>query len=175
MPAQYANLSKPANIPSVSGGTLWADNVNKCFYLFGGEYPAGSSPTDFSMWTYDVLLDQWNSSELAKNSGSIQRVSYGAGTEVDSLGVGYYYGGWLNNRTMPGWVGSPIATSNLIQFEFSTGMIRNNSGPDAIGRAEGQLIYLPASDSGLLIYFGGVEDPSRNGTTVPVSVVEPTA
>ncbi|KAF2127052.1 hypothetical protein P153DRAFT_377359 [Dothidotthia symphoricarpi CBS 119687] len=166
MPAQYANLSKPAHIPSVSGGLLWADNVNKCFYQFGGEYPPGGSPTDFSLWTYDVLLNQWNSSEYTSDPGSFQRVSFGAGTEIESLGLGYHYGGWLNERTTPGWTGHPIATSNLIRFEFSTGTMRNNSGPDTIGRAEGQLVYLPASDGGLLVYFGGIEDPSRNGTTV---------
>jgi hypothetical protein len=29
MPQQYANLSKPAQVPSVAGGILWPDTVNK--------------------------------------------------------------------------------------------------------------------------------------------------
>jgi len=29
MPQQYANLSKPANVPSVAGGILWPDTINK--------------------------------------------------------------------------------------------------------------------------------------------------
>ncbi|XP_014552037.1 hypothetical protein COCVIDRAFT_30500 [Bipolaris victoriae FI3] len=163
MPAQYANLSKPGNIPSVSGGYTWADNTNKCFYQFGGEYPAGVSPTDFSMWTYDVPLNQWNSTDTAGDK-TIQRVSFGAGTQVEERGLGFYFGGWLSNRTMVDWKGPPMATNGLIQFDMSTGDLKNISGPDDIGRAEGQLVYLPVSDSGVLIYFGGIEDTYRNGS-----------
>ncbi|KAK5013024.1 hypothetical protein LTR39_003853 [Cryomyces antarcticus] len=42
----------------------------------------------------------------------------------------------------------------------------NNSGPDTTGRAEGVMVYLPASERGLLVYFGGILDPYKNGTTV---------
>lgn len=94
----------------------------------------------------------------------MQRVSYGAGTQIDDLGMGYYLGGYVNNRTRKDWKGPSIATSNLISFDFTAGKFSNNSGPaDGVGRAEGQLVYLPASDGGLLVYFGGIEDPERNG------------
>lgn len=36
MPIQY-DLSKPSEVPVVSGGALWSDDVNKIFYLFGGQ------------------------------------------------------------------------------------------------------------------------------------------
>lgn len=32
-PTEYANLSKPAYVPSVQGGILWPDTVKKLFYL----------------------------------------------------------------------------------------------------------------------------------------------
>ena len=175
MPVQYANLSKPANVPSVSGGYLWADETNKCFYQFGGEYTAGSSPSDFSIWTYDILLNQWNNTEYTSSERLLQRLSFGAGTQVESLGLGYYYGGWLNNRTTPGWTGPDMATNHMVEFDFTTGVLKNNSGPDDVGRAEGQLIFLPASDKGVLIYFGGIEDQFHNGSSLAVSLSSPDA
>jgi hypothetical protein len=170
LPYQYANLSKPADIPSVSGGILWPDEVNKCFYQFGGAFTNGT-PTDFSMWSYDVLLNQWNQT-ANKTSGvsAISRVAYGAGTHIEDLGLGYYFGGYRSNQTDARWTGPPVATADLVRFDYTTGTLSNNSGPnDKVGRAEGQMFYLPVSDNGLLVYFGGVEDESQNGTTVPVS------
>ncbi|KAJ4986475.1 cell wall anchored protein [Stagonosporopsis vannaccii] len=167
-PYQYANLSKPSNIPSVSGGILWPDEVNKCFYQFGGAFTNGT-PTDFSMWTYDTLLDQWNKTgNKAAGVSATQRVAYGAGTHIEGLGLGFYFGGYKSNWTDPNWTGPAIATADLVRFEYSTGYLSNNSGPaDNVGRAEGQLVYLPISDSGLLVYFGGIEDPQQNGTSLP--------
>jgi hypothetical protein len=163
-PVQYSNLSKPASVPSLSGGYLWADEVNKCFYQFGGAFQDGDSPTDFSMWTYDVILNIWNSTKYVSSDKNWERPAYGAGAQVDSRGLGFYYGGWLNNRTTPGWKGPPVALSSIVQYNFTTGNLRNNTHPDGIGRAEGQMVFLPVSDGGLLIYFGGVEDPYHNGT-----------
>ncbi|KAJ4292388.1 hypothetical protein N0V90_009050 [Kalmusia sp. IMI 367209] len=162
MPYQYANLTKNSTVPSVSGGVLWADEVNKCFYQFGGEYQ--SDPADFSFWTYDARLNQWNESSPESNV-ALQRVAYGAGTQIEDFGMGYYFGGYMNNLTTKNWKGPSIATSGLISYDFTAGKLSNNSGPpDNIGRAEGQLVYLPASDGGMLVYFGGVEDSSQNGT-----------
>ncbi|KAI8933958.1 hypothetical protein NX059_008732 [Plenodomus lindquistii] len=168
MPPQSNNLTKPKNVPSVSGGYIWADNTNKCFYQFGGEYPQGP-PTDFSMWTYDVLLDQWNST-ATHGEKSPQRVSYGAGTQVEDRGFGFYFGGWLNNNTTPDWEGPSLATGGLMRFDFNTGELKNISGPDDSGRAEGHLTYLPVSDAGILMYFGGIEDQYRNGTSVAANM-----
>ncbi|KAL6707982.1 hypothetical protein ACN47E_003656 [Coniothyrium glycines] len=169
-PTQYFNVTKPANVPSVSGGYTWADETNKCFYQFGGEYAPGSSPTGFSMWTYDTILDEWNKTEYKNADRNLQRVSFGAGTQVESSGLGFYYGGYMNDRNTPGWTGPALATSNIVRFEFSTGVLKNATGPDNMGRAEGQLIYVPVSDSGILVYFGGVEDPYHNGTNLPANM-----
>ena len=50
-PVEYNNLSKPADVPSLAGGTLWEDEVNKQFFLFGGEYNGTAQiPSDFSVW-----------------------------------------------------------------------------------------------------------------------------
>ncbi|XPS77663.1 hypothetical protein M3J09_009690 [Ascochyta lentis] len=170
-PPQYANLSKPADVPSVSGGILWPDEANKCFYQFGGEFTAGP-PSEFSMHTYDVLLDQWNlTGNTAAGVSTTQRAAYGAGTHIEGLGLGFYLGGWMSNHTSPDWNGPAVATADLIRFEYNTGLLYNTSGPeDNVGRAEGQMVYLPVSDSGLLVYFGGIEDQHQNGTAAPANM-----
>jgi hypothetical protein len=168
-----SNLSKPTNITSLSGGYLWADELNKCFYQFGGEFPEGDSPKDFSISTYDVILNQWNSTSYKSSDPTLKRPSYGAGTQVESRGFGFYYGGWVSNRTTPGWKGAPTALSSIMQFDFTTGLLRNSTHPDGIGRAEGQMLYLPVSDNGMLVYLGGIEDPYHNGSYNAVSFNEP--
>ncbi|KAH7377909.1 hypothetical protein DE146DRAFT_682658 [Phaeosphaeria sp. MPI-PUGE-AT-0046c] len=50
--------------------------------------------------------------------------------------------------------------------DFTTGDLRNNTHPDGIGQAEGQMMYLPVSYGGLLVYFGGIEDTYRMGATL---------
>lgn len=152
---------------------MWADELNKCFYQFGGEYLEGDSPKDFSISTYDVILNQWNSTNYKSSDASLKRPSYGAGTQVESRGLGFYYGGWVSNRTTPGWKGPAIALSSIIQYDFTTGILRNSTHPDGIGRAEGQLLYLPVSDNGMLVYLGGIEDPYHNGSHNAVSLHGP--
>jgi hypothetical protein len=95
-------------------------------------------------------------------------VSYGAGVANSEIGQGFYYGGYLNNLTNPLWDGPQIATSNLVIFDMGANSISNNTGYDNMGRAEGTMVYIPASGAGLLIYFGGVTFPYGNETEVAV-------
>ncbi|KIW27898.1 uncharacterized protein PV07_07596 [Cladophialophora immunda] len=166
MPPEYANLTKNSSVPDVAGGTLWQDEVNKVFWLYGGEFSA--APSAFQLWGYDVVLNQWNlSSPNLGSTAPIQRVSYGAGVASSEIGMGFYYGGYLNNLTNPLWTGPPMATSNLIIYDMDQNSLTNNTGYDNIGRAEGIMVYIPASMSGLLVYFGGVTFPYGNETEVP--------
>ncbi|KUI60774.1 hypothetical protein VP1G_07971 [Cytospora mali] len=164
MPQLHGNLSKNASIPNVSGGILWGDNVNKRFYLFGGEY-YDSPPTPFNLYSYDALNDWWDNLGPISGSG-INPVSYGAGVGISELGLGFYYGGWLSNNSVSGWSGPRMATTGLIKFDMDQGSWTNNTGPDSVPRAGGTMNYIPASDGGMLIYFGGVQDPYGNGSTV---------
>jgi len=168
MPQLYANLSKNSTIPSVSGGVLWSDEVNKVFYQFGGEYQDSPQPFD-ALSSFDAVLNQWNQTEMPD---SYNRVSWGSGVSVNDRAEGYYFGGWMNNRTIPGWSGNPMATSNLIRYDMIKGAFSNNTGPDSTGRAEGYMVFLPASDAGLLVYFGGILD-YQNGTMTasPMSTI----
>ncbi|KAK2012912.1 cell wall anchored protein [Colletotrichum eremochloae] len=165
MPPLYANLSKNGSIPNVAGGALWSDSVNKRLYLFGGEHNLGEPPLPFNLYGYDILNNQWDSFGPSRTGASISKVSYGAGVSVDSRGEAYYFGGWLSNNSVPGWgTGPPVATTGLVKYTMDTNSFANNTGPDNIRRAEGSLQYIPAGDGGMLIYFGGIQDLSANGT-----------
>jgi hypothetical protein len=165
MPVLWANLSKNATIPSVSGGQIWADGVNKRFFLYGGETigdPAPTSPQN--VYSYDVLQNQWDN--LGTPTGDISGVSWGAGVSVSSIGQAFVYGGWLSNTSVPGWKGPPMATNTLVKYDMELNKFQNITGPaDNLGRAEGVMTYVPASDDGLLVHFGGIESTS-NGTMV---------
>ena len=165
MPSLFANLTKNQTIPSVNGGALWADNVNKKFYLFGGEYAPPDIPAGFVLFAYDVIFNNWISLG-PPSQANIDSVSYGAGVSISERGEGYYYGGWLSNRSTPDWLGPPITTTGLVKYDMDDNAWRNASGPDNIRRAEGVLLHVPASDGGMLVYFGGVMDPSGNGTVI---------
>lgn len=166
MPALSANLSKNATVPSVSGGMLWADEVNQVLYLFGGEYTL--VPEYFSLWAYDVPMNQWDVTERSTTSSAVEGVAWGAGTTVNGRAEGYYYGGYLNNKTTPGWNAPPWATSSLIKYDMIGNRWTNNTGPDATGRAEGVMVSIPAANQGLLVYFGGVSFPYDNASEVAV-------
>jgi hypothetical protein len=166
MPQLYSNGSKNASIRSVSGGLLWPDDVNKRFYLWGGEYTGGMTPDRPSLLSYDAIYNKWDS--FGEPDMPLNAVSWGAGVGISDLGQVYQLGGWLSNNSVPGWAGDPFATSTLIKYQMDQqGGVTNNTGPTGTGRAEGVMVYLPASGSGLLVYFGGVITPYGNSTIEP--------
>ncbi|KAK3071107.1 hypothetical protein LTR53_009241 [Teratosphaeriaceae sp. CCFEE 6253] len=173
-PTPHADLVKPNNVPSVQGGILWADTVNKLFYMYGGEYNWTSSPpAKYILWQYDALYNLWNAVTPDISADGIQSGSYGAGTVIDDdRAMGYYYGGWLSNATNLGWNGNPIAQSGLIQYDMLKNSWKNVTFIDSSPRAEGVMMYIPASDSGMLVYFGGVVQTSNGSYTgVPMNQI----
>ncbi|KAB8201654.1 hypothetical protein BDV34DRAFT_202273 [Aspergillus parasiticus] len=164
MPAVYNNLTKPTDAPDVNGGILWPDTVNKMIYLYGGEYSQGT-PGNFSLWSYDALYNKWQTVSADSTQAGIKRASYGAGVTIQDRAVAFYYGGWLSNTSVPNWGSqSPNALSTMLQYDMLGNTWTNSSGPDTIGRAEGSMVYIPASD-GMLVYIGGVQS-ANNGTTI---------
>lgn len=72
-PAQYL-LDKNGTVPSVVGGVLWADEVNKIIYQYGGDYGDGK-PEAFRLWFYDIAYKTWNVSNAS--TMQTQRASWG--------------------------------------------------------------------------------------------------
>ncbi|KAK5143547.1 hypothetical protein LTR32_004350 [Rachicladosporium monterosium] len=146
-PIEYANLSKPNNVPSVQGGILWADTVNKLFYLYGGEHNWTSQPpAQYTLWAYDAIYNVWNDTTQDASASGIQSVSFGAGTVVDDdRALGFYYGGWLSNATVLGWNGNALAQSGLVQYDMLRNIWSNVTFIDSTPRAEGvmQVLIFP--------------------------------
>jgi hypothetical protein len=168
MPQLYPGFVKNQTESFVSGGALWSDNVNKFLYQFGGEAAKDIRPStdglsiyDVAYNIYDVAYNRWNRTKV----WNVRQVAWGASTTVEERGEGYYFGGWINNGTQPGMAGQK-ATGGLVRFDMETNRWTNFTGPDEMGRAEGVMVFLPASSSGLLVYFGGIIDPTKNGTMV---------
>lgn len=162
-PQLYANLSRNESIPDVSGGVLWSDEVNKRFFLYGGAYN-GIQPNIPSLISYYVIYNQWE--DFGPPDMDINSVSWEGGVGISDLGLGFMLGGWLSNDSVSGWSGWPVATSTLIKYDMDAGVWTNNTGPDNVPRAEGVMVYLPASTGGVLVYFGGVTAPYGNNTMV---------
>ncbi|XPS94964.1 hypothetical protein M3J09_004261 [Ascochyta lentis] len=156
-------LAKNAAAPSVSGGVLWPDTVNKIIYAYGGEQE-NIDTADKRLWFYDILYDTWNVS-ITNSIASVSPAAWGAGATASDKALGYYYGGWPTNTShADSDATNALATMvvyNMLDNKFST-----HPGPDQIGRAEGVMLYVPAGDSGLLLYFGGVQ--VVNGTRQPL-------
>ncbi|KAF2735105.1 hypothetical protein EJ04DRAFT_534423 [Polyplosphaeria fusca] len=166
-PQEYI-LTKNATVPSVNGGILWSDSPNKLFYLYGGEY-RDWIPTEFKLWYFDIAYNTWNRSSWGKRPTRLSAIGLtllGAGVVVEDKMLGFYYGGWLTNNSVPGY-GDPTMLSTLLVYDMNNTGFNNRSGPDTVPRAEGVMIYLPAGDGGILVYFGGIQI-ADNGTTVGV-------
>lgn len=140
-------------------------------YLYGGEYYQ-SSPDSFANWAYDIVNNNWTVVPPDVTQFSVQKASYGAGVAVQDIAKGYYYGGWMTNQTIPSFGSNPVALSSLISYDMVKNTWKNITGPDSVGRAEGTMNYIPASDRGMLVYFGGIQTPYNNGSWqgVPMSV-----
>lgn len=145
----------------VSGGVLWPDTVNKLFYLFGGEYSdteelkKKNSQGGFNLWFYDTIYNKWDKPRSDGSQAGIHWPALGT-SAVSDAGKAYYYGGYLTNTSDIETVGSPVMQNTLISYDMNTQKWAVDTG-NPIRRAEGSLHYLPASDAGLLVYFGGVE------------------
>lgn len=92
-------------------------------------------------------------------------------THVGKRGVAYYYGGWHTNLTQQGYTGNSEAESRLISYDYDEKTWRQNTFIDDTPRAEGGLYYIPASDAGMLVYFGGVQ-LNASGNYSGVSFIE---
>jgi len=162
MPVLMANLQKPAEVPSVIGGILWADQANGWLYQYGGEWPGPEVPdSHFDLWAYDTYNDSWTRKAADRD---IVRLSFGAGTSVEDKGKGYYFGGWMGSRNDPNWQGARTASNRMIEYDFDQDVWKNSTGPaDKAGRAEGVMFYLPVGDQGMLAHFGGVRIPEGEG------------
>jgi hypothetical protein len=168
MPTMMTPSKKNTTVPLLAGGTLWSDNVNENFYAFGG-YFSDSAPSIFDTWLYDAKEETW---ATVTTKGDVTYVALGMSATADDAGVAYYLGGYHDSQTQSGWLANRLYTSNLVSFDMIARSYTNSSGPDSNGRGEGLMVFIPASTSGLLIYFGGVVQDASTGEISGVGQIE---
>jgi hypothetical protein len=154
------------SIPTVHGGVLWPDGVNKRFYVYGGEWNTGLAAEPYHLLSYDIINNQWDDFGRPDTSPAPLVASYGAGVGISETGMGYYYGGWVSNASMNGYTQTRAMTDAFYSFKYDTGQFLQVSSPDDTPRAEGAMVWIPTGDyPGMLVYLGGVQNV--NGTSSP--------
>ncbi|KAF3920225.1 hypothetical protein AA313_de0206952 [Arthrobotrys entomopaga] len=171
MPPLVTSLrAKPAGVPSLAYGTLWPDTVNKKLFLYGGLF-TNANPTPFDLWMYDTLYDTW---AVVNQTTQVSRIWGGASAVVQSLGRGYYLGGYIGKESEYGWEGDDVAVSGLLMYDMVANVWTNETLPNNQKRAEGVLIYVPVGDNGILVSFGGITvngDGMGNVTGIPMDQI----
>ncbi|KAI5777253.1 hypothetical protein EDC01DRAFT_679259 [Geopyxis carbonaria] len=162
MPPLISNLTKPNDVPSLVGSTLWPDVANAKLYQYGGETIGSDTPQDFTMWMYDIWEDKWSKTDPPADK-VINRLAFGASTTVEYQTMGYYLGGWMGDKTTIEWVPNSErrASNKLLEYDMGRNEYTNSTGPeDGDGRAEGVMVYVPSGDNGMLVHFGGIRTSS---------------
>jgi hypothetical protein len=166
MPKMNPATPKNISIPSLAGGGLWADEINSRFYAFGGYFPSGD-PKPFETWTYDDSRSAW--SNVSTQGDVMSYVAHGMAATAPDAGVAYYLGGYHDGQTQKDWTTPRFYTSTLVEFDMVKRKYSNFTGPDGRGRGEGLMVFIPASTSGLLVYFGGLVQDQPGGEVSGVS------
>ncbi|KAJ5144048.1 Galactose oxidase/kelch beta-propeller [Penicillium bovifimosum] len=160
--------------PTYVDGTMFA-NDNE-FYLYGGmlpntdstEPPPANQVLSYAAYQYGAFKSSWtpgwNQEYLSKNV--TRYITNGAAASVPSENLGFYFSG----MRAPDWgdftvnqLQSNVTAHTLITLDMSTiqdGKWTNDTLPSYIpGRANAELVWVPVSDSGVLVAIGGVIDP----------------
>lgn len=134
------------------------------FYLFGGVNADTKVHDTASLWSYDTIYNNWTEVVPDGTQLDISWPSFGA-SDVSDEGVAYYYGGYLGNGSVAGWTGDTIMLNSLVEYDLKTNKWDNRTYDDRTPRAEGSLHYIPASQRGMLVYFGGMEQGTDGNTS----------
>ena len=155
-------LSKPDGPPAVANGYLW--NSYDTLYLYGGIFSDSpkATPTDQSLWSYDIKSGTWTEHDKLKTSPgnnseaenqSVERAGEGAGVSVPELGRGFYFAGHLDAYTTPGWSNQipRLYLKSLIEYTFPG---YSNDGVESLSDGE------VAGEDGVFrnITEGGIQD-----------------
>jgi hypothetical protein len=150
------------------------------YYLYGGLVrptaafvaPDADFITGFERYEYGPSIESWAPGFTASKlpSGMTRYITHGAGVSVPSENLGFYFSGLRGTDwgeiTVPSSrlsTNATIVARSLISVNMSImrGEIwSNDSLPDAgaPGRVNGEAVWIPVADRGVLIIIGGVSD-----------------
>ncbi|KAJ9660536.1 hypothetical protein H2198_002473 [Neophaeococcomyces mojaviensis] len=173
---KYSALySGPANSTKLYsfGGTASGYNTSFRNYFTAPD-------TSYPLWSYDSKTDLWTNIDTSAQGITIP--SYGASAEAPDLGLGFYFGGQIDNGTAntTSYLTSPVGVGGMIVIDTIAGTLWNMSTPaaDLSNRQGGTLVYTDAfGKSGILLAIGGQSNGkllSMNEITVfDVGTIDP--
>ena len=162
--------------PNYVDGTMFANNDE--LLLYGGllrltnaySPPADNAVLGYEAYQYGPYRSSWNPGfvESSTSSGVTRYVTNGAGANVPSENLGFYFGGMRSANGGPIYrddESANMSSNTLIEVEMSSMRDEkwtNHTLPDNIKpRANAQLVWVPVSKQGVLVAIGGVNPPEE--------------
>ncbi|KAL9099488.1 MAG: hypothetical protein Q9163_005015 [Psora crenata] len=167
IPSTFTSLTQPQDpqIPLISNGTLWSNQINK-FWLFGG-VSSGSTDHDNTLWRFNSSSKEQKWTQLDKKSANLTgaRPADGAGCNVPSHSKGYYLGGMAKYADS-----SEVEYfHSMTEFDMKTEKTSVIGVPQYVPMIGQNLVFLSAGKDGVLVVLGGYTE--SNGVLERVSEI----
>ncbi|RDW79447.1 hypothetical protein BP6252_04085 [Coleophoma cylindrospora] len=138
---------KPSEVPTVSFGVLWGNNVDT-FWLFGGADTAGKNNKS-AIWQFETNGKGWTALDNTTTKLQSAMPRDGAGCSIPSWSVGYYLGGYISNDTTREYLHS------MYKFDMDTKSTTIIEVPSFVPVVGQSLVYIDAGKKGVLVVLGG--------------------
>ncbi|KAI9733699.1 MAG: hypothetical protein M1834_003302 [Cirrosporium novae-zelandiae] len=161
--------------PTYIDGTMFANDYEFC--LYGGlfrltdsiEPPDAYSVLGYERYQYGPYRASWAQGFISETlpTGNLTRyITNGAGVSIPNENMGYYFSGMRGEN----WgiiesddVSADIVANSLISINMTVmrdATWSNSTLPSYVpGRANAEIVWIPISESGILIVIGGVINP----------------
>lgn len=144
-----------SNLPSdvawdSASGVFFYDNTT--LYLYAGLPNPDESATN-RLWAYNVLDSLWR--EVTVNGGNYQHGSRGSALYASIPGAGLSFLSGGQDGDTPGILRFNSSNPAALTWENDTSFSYNNLKSPRPLRSEGQLIFVPVGEQGVLISIGG--------------------
>lgn len=131
--------------------------------------PVIPRPTKYGELTarrsFDTIYNNWSVIDNDPSLDFIKAPSFGASAVDQNSGVAYSYGGFVREgASNPRQGGGRTPARELVRYDMVQNQWKNVRVFENTARSSGALFYIPASDEGMLVYFGGVQFDDRNNS-----------
>lgn len=132
--------------------------------------PDSQEVLGYEAYQYGPFRESWTPGFIQEPlpTGLTRYITNGAGVSIPSQNLGFYFGGMrgANWGAIEATVAPANVTANtLIEVDMSTMRAEkwtNHSLPNFVpGRANAELVWIPVSQSGVLVAIGGVVNPEE--------------
>lgn len=169
------------------GALFYGSDNDSNIYLWGGttsywntSFPGFEAPTpqQYSLWSFDIAEQGWDQYDLTL--GSANRPSSGSFTNVEELGLGFYFNGELDSgseiQTQSYGNGVKQLIGGMIVVDLVNHTARNLSTQAVSGdvpRSRGSMMYIGGIGThGIIVQIGGNQQNVTNTTGITSPRIE---